>query len=257
MVAGMKDDARYGNRPEAVARRAGVRGDDGAWLRPGQAPLRAEQSRIADLLERALPPVSASPHIVAAPARGVARVAPQFVTVMTDAGPRQRRDTAEGFHPVACVDAFDRMALRARGRGDGAALFTVAQVEAGRAYAALAERVAAEGVRCASGEAMGKASGRGGGRDWIDGVIARSDRLRRMQAAIPVAVVLAPSGAMAHGDRAQGQRVLRVREVVDAVCLQGRVLTDVLRRAGWPVQTRHRDVLMAGLQQGLDALYGL
>lgn len=245
-----------------VVRRAGVVvrdvGGQDVVLRPGQAAVMLADDRVQRRLAEARPPEAASPVIVAAPARGPSRVVPQFETVLTESGPRVRAVTAVGFHPVACADAFDRMALRARGRGGEAPLFSVAQVQAGRGYAALTERVAAEGVRCASGEALAAArGGSGGGRDWIDGVIQRSARLAAMRAAIPVRVVLSPRGMLAHADRMQGQRTVRVRDVVEAVCIEGLVLADVLRRFGWTVATRYRRPVFDGLCEGLDSLYGL
>lgn len=203
-----------------------------AWLEAGDDAVRAVKLR-------AVPPPMASGEIVAAPARGPQVVAPQFETVQTASGPRVRRATQDGFHPVRCADAFDRMALQYRRAGGRGALFTVAQVEAGRAYAALAERVASEGVRCTSIEAVG--GGGGGGRDWMDGVLQRSRRLDRMRAAIR--------------DVRDGQAAGAVRDLVDAVCLQGRTVGDAMVARGRSAAWRDRAQAMAALCAALDRVH--
>lgn len=221
----------------------------------GLARLRAEARRVAEVKAAAALPVGASAEIGVAVARGPVRVAPQVETVLTPSGPRQRRATFDGFHPVACEDAFDRMQIKAANRGRDGALFTVAQVEAGRAYAALVERCACEGVRGTFGSVVPSAGG-AGSRDWMDGVLARSRRLARMRMAIPVAVVLAPRDAAALAART-ALRPVRVRDAVDGVCVHGQTLSEVLRAFGWPPATRYRERLRVGLCAGLDALAGL
>lgn len=224
---------------------------DGTVMTGGQAVLLAEAGRVAEIKARAAIPVAASPEIVAAVARGPSRVAPQFTTVMTPSGPRVRPATAVGFHPVQAADAFDRMAARA---GDGPQPFTVAQVEAGRAYAALVERVAAEGMRCASGEAMGQAGGGGNGRDWIEGVMGRSERLARMRAAIGDGKAIWPGRGR---DLAQGAKRLSHLRLVEMVCCGGRDLTSVLRWAGVTVKGTTRAALRAELAACLDRIHGM
>jgi hypothetical protein len=198
----------------------------------------------------ATPPETASPNIIAAPARGPALVAPQFETVQTPSGPRTRKATQDGFHPVRAADAFDRMALQHKRAGGKAALFTVAQVEAGRAYAALAERVASEGIRCSSLEVRaGSGAGSTGGRDWIDGVIGRSDRLERMQAAIGDGLAMEPE---AEGGK---RTAIRVRELVDAVCIKGKSLGQMLDAHGWAAKGPSRAMLQQALADALDRLH--
>lgn len=235
----MNRDARYGN---AVGRI-----ESGLGFAVGESRLRGEAKAVSALMDRAAVPVLASSQIIAAPARGPVSIVPQTIARMTAQGPVMRRDTRDGFHPVRRVDAFDRIAAAVLA-GGGASPFTVAQVDAGRGYAGLVERVASEGLRCGSGEVQGQAGG-GKGRDWMDGVIRRSAQLAAMRAAIPVSVALAPPVGEA------GQ-VVRVRDVVDAVCLRDLVLTDVLAEAGLPVRNDSKAALMAALLLGLDALYG-
>jgi hypothetical protein len=218
----------------------------------GAVRVQSMDMRVARMNVEATPPVTASPVIIPAPARGPTKVVQLRETVATENGPRVRRTTVDGFHPVQAADAFDRMELQARRRkADGAPLFTAQQVDAGRAYAALAERCAAEGVRCSSVEGQ-TGGGQGGGRDWIDGVIVRSDRLASLQAAIGDGVALSPRGLQAHADR--GRKVVRVRDLVDRVCIHGKTLSQVLKAKGWDANGRTIEAARAALCAALDRM---
>jgi len=212
--------------------------------------LAAEDAAVEAAKRAATPPETASPNIIAAPARGPQLVTPQFETVQTPSGPRTRRATQDGFHPVRQADAFDVMALQHKRAGGKGALFTVAQVEAGRAYAALAERCASEGVRCSSSEARSSQGGHAtGGRDWIEGVMARSARLARMQAAIGDDVAMEPEWV--GGKR----RDVRVRALVDGVCIEGKTLGRVLQAHGWHPRGSGVAMLQQELRLALDRLH--
>jgi hypothetical protein len=224
-----------------------VEGQDMAARLAGQAVkawLEAEDEAVQAVRLRAVAPRQASPEIIAAPARGPQMVAPQYETVQTASGPRVRRATQDGFHPVRAADAFDRMALQHRRAGGRGALFTVAQVEAGRAYAALAERVASEGVKCTSLD--GARAGSGGARDWMDGVMLRSEQLARLRAAIGRGAALPPC---------EGEAGLTDRALVDAVCLAGRTISEVLRDAGRLPTRQDRADLMGCLGAALDRMH--
>lgn len=187
-------------------------------------------------------PEAASPNIIAAPARGPVVLRPQYETVMTPSGPRTRRATADGFHPVAAEDAFDRMALQARrSQPAGEPMFTVAQVEAGRAYAALAERCASEGMRCSSPEAR---QGGGGAGDWMDGVLGRSYRLDRMRREIGNEPVL----------KGDGRVGINTLELVNLVCRDGLTVSQILQRKGWPVYGDRVAVVIEALRLALDRI---
>jgi hypothetical protein len=218
----------------------------------GAKRMQAMDQRVAAMKAAATPTPIASPVIIPAPARGPTKVVQLRETVATENGPRVRRATVDGFHPVQAADAFDQMELQARRRkADGGPLFTALQVDAGRAYAALAERCAAEGLRCSSVEA-GRGGAPGGQRDWIDGVIARSDQLARLHAAIGQGVALSPRGPQAHADR--GRKVIRVRDLVDSVCIEGRTLSEVLDRHGWSARTASIAILRLVLTDALDRM---
>lgn len=205
-----------------------------------------EDASVEAIKAAATPPVTASPNIIAAPARGPQLVEPQFETVQTPSGPRTRKATQDGFHPVRCADAFDVMALQHKRAGGKGALFTVAQVEAGRAYAALAERVASEGMRCSSPEA--RTGGNGQAVDWIEGVIGRTARLARMRAAIGDDAALLGEGTK--------RRDITARDLVDAVCIKGWPVSKLLAAQSWPSKGETRAVVQVALAAALDRLHG-
>lgn len=220
-----------------------------------QVAIAHDDAQVEARLRIATPPVSVSPAVPVSPARGrVVAEAGLHVTEMTPNGPRTHKASADGFHPARVEDAFDRMTIKAKNRkgADMAPLFTVRQVEAGRAYAKLYERCAAEGVRCSSPETKVGGGGGESGRDWIDGVIARGRMLAAIQAAIGDGIALSPRNARAHADR--GRRVIRVRQLVDAVCVEGQTLRDVLANNGWSRQSVPAEILMRSLTAALDRM---
>jgi len=231
---------------------AEVRRRDAADVAAGA---RAEAAALAALREGAALPASASPEIVAAPAAGPRLVAPQHETVLTPAGPRVRRASRDGFHPVRAADAFDLMAARSRHGSP----FTPAQEEAGRTYARLTERIMASGYRCASLEAMVEAGRATGGGSWIDALLTDMARLRAMRRAVaavtPAMVLTARDAAPLRG--AHPARPLALPDLVDRVCVAGQTLAEVLAAHGWPVQTRRREVLREALAGALDRLRDL
>ncbi len=199
-------------------------------------------------------PAGVSPEILMAPARGQLYEFRETETVMTPNGPRLRYATEHGLRPARVGDAFDTMLDQAARRAGKDALppFSFDQIEAGRAYAKLAERVAAAGVQCSSIEAQARGSG---GGSWIDAVLHDSRRLDVMRSKVGADLVLEPRGAAAHRDR--GRRAITVRDLVDAVCLEGRTLSGVLARFGWGRNTRNVKALRDALCAALDRLGNL
>ena len=228
------------------------------------ARLKAEARRLHVLRTGAMPPDAASPEIVAAPARGPQVVVPQYESVQTPSGPRTRRATQDGYHPVRRADAFDVMAFNHRKAAkDAPPLFTVGQVEAGRAYAALHERVRSEGAKASTLEPR---FGTGGTRDYIDNVILRSDKLRAMQAAIGDGLVAGierqsirgvSRSAILRGEYDEPPvytETLTVRALVDAVCLAELTVTQFLRASWPPVTQPRRKIVLAALIDALESV---
>lgn len=219
--------------------------------------LEQEAERIAQLKQRATAPASCGPDIVPmAPGRGAVRRFQPGQAVITEAGHvRVTRAGHLGRDALARADAFDVMlAQSARRRpSDGAnakPLFTTGQIMAGRDYAVLAERYDAAGVRCSSVEALG-----GGGQgSFIDAVIQDGRRLAWMRDKIGDAVVLSPRGAAAHSDR--GRRIIRTRHIVDAVCIEGLTISQLLQSCGWPRTKARVNEIRQALAAALDRMRG-
>jgi hypothetical protein len=213
-------------------------------------------ARVEALKHSSAVPGNVGPEILQiAPARGtVERFTPREV-VQTEAGNFRTVRTGM-FDAIRRGDAFDIMEQQAARRAKSRSrahepLFTVAQVLAGREYGALAEKHAAAGAQCSSLEASHRGSG---GGSYIDALVAEGQRLDRMRAAIGDGWAMEPRRAAPHGDT---RRAIRVRKLVDLVCIQGRTISDVLHRFGWQPNGRVRDELRLALCGALDRMHGL
>lgn len=226
----------------------------------GKAMAAAERARVADLLARATPPDACGPEMPVAPARGPMLAFTPRKVVQTEAGNyRSVSDGYVGRRAARVADAFDTMtrkAFEAHGRagGDEADFvppFSVGQVEAGREYAALVERVASSGLGCVSLEAAGRG---GGGGEGVQAAVFRDiERLRFLRARVGHGLAkevrrIRPDGAK--------RRVIWARVLVDQVCIEGLSLSEVLDRHKWPVNGRERDALRAALCSALDRMRG-
>ena len=214
----------------------------------------AERANLAAILARATPPASASPMIVAAPARGPSLVVPQFERVIVKGRPVQIATTTSGFHPIRAADVFDTMRLQASKRRGGGATLTREQEEVGRDYAALVERVASAGVRGSSLAPTIRATG-GGGGGYSEAIMLDIAHLRAVQLLIGGGVALVAVNARAHADRARVG--VKVRYLVDQVCLGDWPLSRVLIRCGWSASSRNLAELRAVLASTLDRMGGL
>lgn len=219
--------------------------------------LEDEAARIGAIKAGGERPFGAGPEIVdCAPARGaVAAFQPREAVLTTEGKVRVVRSGHRGHDALRRADAFDLMMAKSRSGSSGKAkapLFTLAQIIAGREYAALAERCASAGLKCSSIEAS-TASGTGGGV-WIDAVLGDLQRLDGMRGRIGEEWAMRPSGAAAHADR--GHRSIRVRQLVDMVCIGGMTLSAVLAAFGWSGASKNRQRALASLTGALDRLHG-
>ncbi len=127
--------------------------------------------------------------------------------------------------------------------------FSPGQVEAGRDYARLVERVEASGLKCSSLETVG---GGGGGLTVSEAVGRDMQRLaalrRRVGDGIAKDSVRPSKGGM--------RSAIRVMTLVDDVCCGGRTLAQVLERHGWGRNQRVKEVLRAHLSNALDRMRG-
>lgn len=236
-----------------------------------------EAARIAAIKARAQPPASVGPDIIAAPARGPMQVFVPREMVVTEAGNLvARRSGYMGRDGARVADAFDLMtmnALKAHPKAIAAARrvyeervkslpkgqpakpfvapdfvppFTHGQVAAARDYAALTERCQASGVSCASLDAVGRSCG-GGDREAA--ILRDFDRLRSLHRRIGGGLA---KDVRRHRPSVTGGRrsAIRVRVLVDMVCLGNMTLDQVLRRHGW---TSKNETVRADLRKALCA----
>ena len=228
--------------------------------RCGKAVAAAERARGAEMLSRAAPPVECGPRIPVAPARGPMITFTPREVVKTDAGNYRSVPTGhKGRKAARVADAFDNMtrdAIKAHMRlgGDDASFvppFSVGQIEAGREYAALVERVASSGLGCASLEAAGRG---GSGGEGVQAAVFRDiERLRFLRARIGNGLAKEVRRFRPDGDK---RRVILARGLVDQVCVEGLSLEAVLKRHGWGINTRCREALRAALCSALDRMRG-
>ena len=217
--------------------------------------LAAEARRIEAVRAAGRVPEGCGDAIPDAPARGpVQRFQPHVLLPDGKGGEKVVRLGYRDRHALRRLDVFDAMAAQAR-RAKAKLPLTVAQVEAGRTYALVAERVAASGLKLSSMEGGG---GTGGG-DVAEARLADADRLRRMQGRIGtgLAMELRRVRPSKRGESGKARRNVSDRQLVDAVCLGGMTPAAVLREAGWTVDSHHRKLAMAALARVLDALYAL
>lgn len=243
------------------------------------------QRAVAGIFKRAEPPVSCGPDIIAAPARGPMQVFVPREMVVTDAGNLvSRRAGYMGRDGARVADAFDLMTMNAlkahpktvaakRRDYDKRAVyplpkgrkrrpfvepafvppFTHGQVAAARDYAALSERCASSGLSCSSLEAVKAGSG---GGDREEAMLADFQRLRMLQRRIGDGLA---KEVRRHRPSATGGRrsAIRVRTLVDQVCLGGLTLDEVLRANGWgKCDGRVRADLRSALCGALDRMQG-
>lgn len=230
--------------------------------RAGAARLQALDDAVERIKAAAAVPAECGSDIGPAPARGPFVVyLPREVVLTAAGGLRTQRAGHAGRMGLRAADVWDVMeeqARRAHARlgkdaGPFAPPFTPGQVAAGRDYAALTERVAAAGVRCASLEAAGRG---GGGDGYSEALAADIRRLRALHRRIGDGLAqevrrIRPSAT------GRGRSSIRVRALVDMVCLGNLALDEVLRRHGWARQRQEvRLELRRSLAAALDRMQG-
>jgi hypothetical protein len=211
--------------------------------------LQDEAARLRGMLDRAAPP-PVVPEAPVAPARGPTMVVREIGMVPGS----QERVRVEGVY-LRDADVLSAANANAAKRCPEdqpfVAPYTPGQVAIGRRYRDLVERHEAAGMKCASVEAR---SGGGGSGGFIDAFVAEGREIEAMRSRIGDGVSLAVRRIRpaARGGRA----VIRDRALVDAVCLQGMTLNEVLRAAGWPQNGKHREALRGSLCAALDRMQG-
>lgn len=232
--------------------------------RAAVARLSDERERLAALIARAVPAEGCGPAIPVAPARGPAvAVTPQVV--MPDpksaTGYKIEGTGWRGFRAARAMDIFDdleRRAARIRDKGGkvtGRSPFTKGQVTIARRYRDLVERHDAGGVKLASLE--GRTGGGGGsGRDFMDTFLAEGREIERLRAAIGSGAAMSVRRVRPSARGDEGARLIRDRDLVDAICLHGKTFRQVLRLYGWGENGRVIVALTKALAACLDRMQG-
>lgn len=217
-----------------------------------------EAVRLLKMHLRAVPPVECGPEMPIAPARGAMRV----VASRRMVGAMSVRD---GFSRMEEADVFDRMERAARDawskalsllpEAEQARLryvppFSSGQVAMARRYRALVESHSAGGMKCSTLDG----SGGGDGAGFMDAYLAEGDELLRLWRAIGpgVAMPLRRVRPSARGSRIS----IKDRALVDAVCLAGRSISEVLRAHGWADKGEYRAAARVALAAALDRMQG-
>lgn len=214
--------------------------------------LRNEAGRVAAMLDRATPPEAMQAAPVA-PARGPMRLV-ENVELLPGGLQRRRGAHWVGMDAlsVMCRRAFEGHQARGGSADEFVAPFTPGQIAVALDYQALVEWRDGSPMKCAALEA-GRAGGGGSGL-FIDSYIEQGRWLAELRRRIGAGQAMAvrrirPS---ARGSRAS----IMDRALVDAVCLGGATLSDVLRSYGWAVDGKHRECLLKALVAALDRMQG-
>ncbi|WP_208348725.1 hypothetical protein [Pseudaestuariivita rosea] len=188
-----------------------------------------EARRLAGVKARGDVDADCSDEIVPAPARG--SVKSMREVHMVPVGTDDFKEVEERYKagtPGMVRDVFDDMTDQAL-RCGGTAPFTAAQVDAGRTYGALTERVEAAGVKCS--QAFDVQTGGSGQTDFLTAYMTDRQRLRRFHNAIGNGIAL-PILRKSSGE-ALTRRAIFDRVLVDRVCLQDQSLSEVLAAHHW------------------------
>lgn len=231
--------------------------------RAGSRRLQHERAQIASIIARATPAEGCGPAIPVAPARGAAKAVTPNV-VMPDAksstGYKVEATGWRGFKAARAMDIFDDVERRERSRADKEQreprpAFSRAQVDIARRYRDLVERHDAGGMKCASLEGR-SGGGPSSGGAFIDAFVAEGDEIRRLQRRIGTGAAMVVRRVRPSARGATGASIIRDRDLVDAICLQGRKFQEVLRAHGWAVSGQNVAKLQTALAVCLERMRG-
>ena len=213
----------------------------------------AEQERIDQVRGMGSVPDECGPEIPVAPARGPVRMFdPVALYPKGDDDFEMKPAGYQGRKALKRGDVFDVMAATAA-RAKKDAPFTASQVNIGRVYGGLVQKLESEGVKLSSLE--GRVSGGGnGGRDFMDARLARLDRVARMRARIGdgSALVVRRNRPSQRGSRAS----ILDRDLVYGVCVKDQSLAGVLKAHGWAYKSSLVEDLRVALAAALDRMNG-
>lgn len=228
------------------------------------ARLSAERRALDQVKARATPPAQCGSEMPVAPGRGpMLRFTPREAVITERGNVRTRNAGWQGLDAARVADAFDRMEAAARraherkpakGRPAFEPPFTPGQMEVGRQYAALVERVSASGISLSSVERG--AGGRGGG--VVEAAVMDDiRRLRVLRARVGRGVAKQVLRKRPADGAARVRRSILARVLVDMVCLGDKTLGEVLWSHGWRSDdTKALAALREELGNALDRMRG-
>lgn len=228
----------------------------------GAARLDQERERVASIIARATPAEGCGPAIPIAPARGPSMVVTPNV-VMPDeksrTGYKVEATGWRGFRAARAIDVFDtldqREAARARKqKRDPVPPFSKAQVTVARHYRDLVERHDAGGMRCTSLETRGGGGSSSG--EFIDAYLATGREIQQMRQRIGAGAAMVVRRVRPSARGKATASIIRDRDLVDAVCIQGKSFREVLDGHGWTGTSRNIALLVDALKLCLDRMLG-
>lgn len=213
-----------------------------------RALLAASDRRRAQMLADATPPEAMAAAPVA-PARGTMQLVRNWQA--TPGG--MRREVGAHWRVACALVAMNGQATARAERRDVAVIlpFTESQIAVADDYRTITEWRDGSGLKCASVEAVGRASG--GSGLFIDTFVERGRWLATLHARIGDGFALSPRYAM---DRSNARRAISDRVLVDSVVLGGMDLSAVLKRHQWQADGKNRKALKLSLCNALDRMQG-
>jgi len=209
------------------------------------------EKKLAEQVALGKVPEGSGPEIPEAPARGpVVQFTPMKGYPDGEDGYKFKPSGHLGRKALRRADAFDRM--MAGSAKNGRVAFTQAQIDMGRTYGNLFEKHECAGVKCSSLEAVQGGGGQGG--EYIDAVLRDREQLSVLHRRIGDGM------AMVVRRRRKVEGVPRInisdRRVVDAVCIHGLTISEVLVRDGWSKKGSAVAALAQALREALDRMAG-
>ncbi|TJZ86146.1 hypothetical protein [Paracoccus hibiscisoli] len=226
----------------------------------GAGRLQQERDRLAAILARATPAEGCGPAIPVAPARGPSKaVTPNVVMPdpKTNSGYKVEATGWRGFRAAKAIDVFDvleqrEIARATKAKRPPALPFTRAQVDIARRYRDLVEHHAAGGMKCASLETRGGGGGTGG--EFIDAYISVGREIRTLQDRIGTGAAMVVRRVRPSARGVVTASIIRDRDLVDAVCLEGKSFVQVLESHGWSDTGRNTSLVQDALGKCLDRM---
>lgn len=213
----------------------------------------AEAARLRAIKAAGAIPEACGPAIAPAPARGGFVLVQNVELLPVGTGKVEAVHRGYGGRcAIRRADAFDAMNAAADRRKQTRPL-TPGQIAIGRRYHDLVELLSADGTKLSQ---LQGSFGSGDSGSWMDKRLELSAEVEGMRKRIGAGVAMNVRRIRPSARGSASARAITDQALVDAVCLKGRGLADVLMFHGWSVKGTHRDALSAALSAALDRMIG-